>query len=171
MKIYYDIVSNDELFADAYPMRTVDDVVYEVESKNLVKTEGNYDIGANASQDPDAEKEDDGFDVNSQTVNNVLDAHRLQPTSFDKKSYMTYIKGYMKKVLDKLKDSNPDRVAPFQKAAQEFVKGVLAKFDDYDFYTGETMDPEAMVVLKFYKEDGLIPYFYFFKDGVREEKV
>lgn len=33
------------------------------------------------------------------------------------------------------------------------------------------MDPEAMVVLMFYKEDGITPYFYFFKDGLEEEKV
>eukprot|EP01116_Phalansterium_solitarium_P006547 TRINITY_DN18883_c0_g1_i1.p1 TRINITY_DN18883_c0_g1~~TRINITY_DN18883_c0_g1_i1.p1 ORF type:complete len:171 (-),score=79.82 TRINITY_DN18883_c0_g1_i1:253-765(-) len=170
MKIYKDIISGDELFADAYPMKLIDDVVYEVESKNITKSEGNYDIGANASEDPDAEKED-AFEATSETVNNVLDAHRLQTTSFDKKSYMTYIKGYMKAVLEKLKVSNPDRVEPFQKAAQGFIKNVLAKFDDYEFYTGESMEPEAMVILKFYKEDGLIPYFYFFKDGVEEEKV
>jgi len=171
MKIYRDIFSGDELFADAYPMKEVDDVVYEVESKQIVKEEGSYDIGANASEDPDAEKEDDGFDSSKVTVNNVIEAHQLTTTSFDKKSYMTYIKGYMKKLSDKLGESNKDRVAPFQKAAQGFIKNVLAKFDDYEFYTGQSMEPEAMVILKFYKEDGLIPYFYFFKDGVIEEKV
>jgi hypothetical protein len=32
------------------------------------------------------------------------------------------------------------------------------------------MDPEAMVVLKYYKEDGVIPYFLIWKDGMKEEK-
>jgi len=172
MKIYTDLVSGDELFSDAYPMQEVDDLVYEVESKMIVKSEGNYDIGANASQDPDAEKEDDGFDSTQQTVCNVLDAQHLQQTAFDKKSYMTYIKGYMKKLVDQLKEDGKEaRVAGFQKAAQEFVKKVLAKFDDYEFYTGEKMEPEAMVILKFYKGESHAPFFYFFKDGLREEKV
>ena len=33
------------------------------------------------------------------------------------------------------------------------------------------MNPDAMVVFMNYREDGLTPYFMFFKDGVREEKV
>jgi len=171
MKIFKDIVCGDELFADAYPMKEVDDIVYEVESKMITVEEGNYNTGANASEDPEGEKEDDGTDSSARTVNNVIDAHRLQTTSFDKKSYMTYIKGYMKVVLEKLKTQNPSRVDAFQKNVQPFIKNILAKFDDYEFYTGESMEPEAMVVLKFYKEDGLIPYFYFFKDGLIEEKV
>jgi hypothetical protein len=32
------------------------------------------------------------------------------------------------------------------------------------------MDPEAMVVLKVYKEDGITPYFLVWKDGIKEEK-
>jgi len=171
MKIFKDLITGDELFADAYPMKDIDDFAYEVESKMITLTEGNYNTGANASEDPDAEKEDDGVDSSARTVNNVLDAHKLQITSFDKKSYTTYIKGYMKAILEKLKANNPSRVEVFQKQGQAFVKNVLQKFDDFEFYTGENMDPEGMVILKFYKEDGLIPYFYFFKDGVIEEKV
>lgn len=71
---------------------------------------------------------------------------------------------------EKLASEGKD-VKDFQKRAQEFVqKEVLAKFDDLAFFTGESMDPECMVVLKIYKEDGLIPYFLVWKDAVKEEK-
>ena len=53
---------------------------------------------------------------------------------------------------------------------QEWAKQVLGKFDEYRFYLGEKMDAEAMVVLMNYREDGLTPYFIYFKDGLREEK-
>ena len=33
------------------------------------------------------------------------------------------------------------------------------------------MEPTGMVALCFYKEDGMTPYFWFFKDGLEEEKV
>lgn len=52
---------------------------------------------------------------------------------------MVYIKGYMKKIIEILKEKNPDRVAPFQKNVQGFVKGILGKFDDYQFFMGESV--------------------------------
>jgi hypothetical protein len=33
------------------------------------------------------------------------------------------------------------------------------------------MDPEGMVALLNYREDGITPYFTFFKDGLVEEKL
>jgi hypothetical protein len=36
------------------------------------------------------------------TVNNLVDAHKLVQTDFDKKSYMTHIKDYMARLLKKL---------------------------------------------------------------------
>jgi hypothetical protein len=42
---------------------------------------------------------------------------------------------------------------------------------DYEFYTGESMDPDGMVALLNYREDGVTPYFTFFKDGLAEEKL
>jgi len=151
-------------------MTTVDDIVYEVQSKMVTFSAVNVDIGANPSQEG-TEEDEGAADPTAITVNAVVDASRLQQTTFDKKSYMAYIKAYMKRVLDNLKESNPERVDIFQKQAQQFIKKILDKFADYDFFTGEQMNVEGHVALQFYKEDGLIPYFYFWKDGVREEKV
>jgi hypothetical protein len=131
-------------------------------------SEGDVDIGAN----PSAEGGDDeGADASVQTVNNVVYSFRLTETNFDKKSYMTYIKGYMKAVKGKLAESNPDRVAGFEKGATTLVKKILGNFKDYEFYVGESMDPEGMVALLNYREDGVTPYFTFFKDGLKEEKL
>jgi len=44
--------------------------------------------GANPSAEEQAEALEDG----AQTVNNVIHSFRLQPTTFDKKSYLTYLK-------------------------------------------------------------------------------
>jgi len=70
-----------------------------------------------------------------------------------------------------LKKKNPPRVAAFQAAAQNIVKQIIANFDDYTFYTGSSMDVDAGVALMFYREDGITPAFWFFKDGLIEEKV
>lgn len=47
------------------------------------------DIGANAS----AEEAEEALDDGSVQVNNIVYSFRLQSTSFDKKSYLVYLKG------------------------------------------------------------------------------
>lgn len=47
------------------------------------------DIGANAS----AEEAEEALDDTEVKVNNIVHSFRLQSTSFDKKSYLTYLKG------------------------------------------------------------------------------
>jgi Translationally controlled tumour protein len=106
-----------------------------------------------------------------ENVINVVYSMRLQLTSFDKKTYITYLKGYMKKVKAYLAENNPSRVEAFEKAAQNYAKKIVANFKDFEFYTGDGMDPDAMVVLLNYREDGTTPYLVFFKDGLKVTKV
>lgn len=84
---------------------------------------------------------------------------------------MTYIKGYMKAIKKYLEETKPDRVSAFEKGAAGFVKKVLGNFKDYEFYTGDSMNPDGMVALLNYREDGVTPYLIFFKDGVKEVKL
>jgi len=56
------------------------------------------------------------------------------------------IAGYMKAVKEKLISRNAPEatVTQFEKGAQGYAKKIIANFKDYDFYTGETMDPDGM---------------------------
>lgn len=47
------------------------------------------DTGANAS----AEEAEEGVEDQAVKVNNIVNSFRLQSTTFDKKSYLTYLKG------------------------------------------------------------------------------
>jgi hypothetical protein len=53
----------------------------------------------------------------------------------------------MKAVKTHLQETNPDRVAAFEKGAQELAKKIVGNFKDYEFYVGESMNPEGMVAL------------------------
>ncbi|KAL0574664.1 hypothetical protein V5O48_007280 [Marasmius crinis-equi] len=167
MLLYQDIISGDEMFSDAFPMKIIDDIVYEVDCAMIVVKEGDVDIGANPSADEQAEALEDG----AVQVNNVVHSFRLQSTSFDKKSYLAYLKGYMKAVKTDLEEKNKERVGAFEKGAAAFAKKVVANFKDYEFYTGEGMNPDGMVALLNYREDGVTPYFTFWKDGLKEIKL
>lgn len=55
-------------------------------------------------------------------VNNIVHSFRLTETQFDKKSYLSYLKSYMKSIKAKLQETNPDRVPAFEKGAAAFAK-------------------------------------------------
>ncbi|KAG2192962.1 hypothetical protein INT47_005688 [Mucor saturninus] len=168
MLLFRDILAGDELFSDAYPITEIDDVAYEVDCAMINVADGEVDIGANPSAEGGDEE---AAESTAQTVNNVVYSFRLSPTSFDKKSYMTYIKGYMKALKAKLNEKSPERVPIFEKNATTLIKKILGNFKDYEFYVGESMDPDGMVALLNYREDGVTPYFTFFKDGLIQEKL
>jgi hypothetical protein len=45
MLIYSDHISGDEMFSDAFPIKLVDDIVYEVNCQMITVKEGAIDIG------------------------------------------------------------------------------------------------------------------------------
>jgi hypothetical protein len=102
----------------------------------------NVDIGAN----PSAEEAGEDVDDTKQQVIDVVYSFRLQETSFDKKSYLTHLKDYMKKVKQAMKDSGADdaAVTEFEKGASGYAKKIVANFKDYEFFIGESMDPDGM---------------------------
>jgi hypothetical protein len=52
----------------------------------------------------------------------------------------------MKKVKEALKEkgSSEEEITAFEKGAQGFAKKIVTNFKDYDFYVGESMDPDGM---------------------------
>ncbi|KAI5917097.1 Mss4-like protein [Camillea tinctor] len=171
MIIYRDAVSDskDELLSDSFDLKEVDGVAYEADCAMIEIGAVNVDTGANASAEEAGEDLDDG----AQKVNNIIHSFRLQATSFDKASYLSYLKGYMKKVTEHLKKkgASAEEVKDFQTKAQAFAKKIVSNFKDYEFYTGESMDVDGMVVLLNYREDGITPYVTIWKHGVDEMKV
>ncbi|TVY15924.1 Translationally-controlled tumor protein-like [Lachnellula arida] len=169
MIIYKDILSGDEIISDSYDLKEVDGTVYEVDCQMITLGAVEVNTGANAS----AEEADEGIEDGAQQVNNVVNSFRLTQSSFDKKSYLSHLKTYMKKVKEALKAKGADEatVTAFEKGAAAYAKKIVANFKDYDFYIGESMDPDGMVVLMNYREDGTTPFVTVWKHGLTEMKV
>uniref|UniRef100_A0A0P4WJ74 Translationally-controlled tumor protein homolog n=1 Tax=Scylla olivacea TaxID=85551 RepID=A0A0P4WJ74_SCYOL len=168
MKVFKDIVSGDEMFTDTYKFEDIDDAFYMVVGKHTTVTEGNIEL---AGANPSAEEADEGTESSSVSGIDVVIYMRLQETGFgSKKDYLTYMKDYMKTLKGKLEGTpNIDKLPAIQKPLQELLK----KFKDLQFFTGESMNPDGMVVLGDYKEiDGEErPVLYFPKYGLEEEKL
>ncbi|KAJ4390470.1 hypothetical protein N0V85_007186 [Neurospora sp. IMI 360204] len=170
MLIYSDIITGDEIISDSYDLKEVDGIAYEADCAMIEEGAVNVDIGANAS----AEEQDDALEDTSVKVNNIVHSFRLQSTQFDKKGYLVYLKGYMKTVKAKLQEQgkSAEEIKDFETKAGAFAKNViLAKFKDWEFYTGESMNPDGMIVLLNYREDGTTPYVVVWKHGLKETKV
>jgi len=175
MKVYTDIFTGDEMLSDSYPMKLVDDVYFEVEGKNITVSNDIDEklIGGNKAPEggeASAEEVGGGYDSSHITGINVVMNHKLVETPFDKTSFKDWIKTYSKKVKEHLQENSPDRVTVFQTGMTKVAKEILTKFDDYRFYLGENMNIDGLVVLQFYREDGLTPVFIYFRDGLKEEK-
>ena len=78
------------MFSDSHKIRVVDDVIYEVDAK-MVTVSNAVDsrlLGAN----PSGEGEDEEVDDKSERVIDLVHGSRLVQTTFDKKSYLAYLK-------------------------------------------------------------------------------
>lgn len=172
MLLFEDIISGDEMFSDAFPMKEVDGIAYEVNCQMIIVKEGDVDIGAN----PSAEEQEEALEAGATTVNNIAHSFRLQSTVYDKKAYLAHLKSYMKAVAEKIAEKeDPETaaaaVADFKAKANDFAKKIVGKFKDYEFYTGENMNPDGMVALLNYRDDGVTPYFTFWKHGLKQVKL
>ena len=137
-----DLLTDDEIISDSYGLKEVDGVVYEADCTNISIGGESFDTGANAS----AEEADEGTDDNKETVIDVVHSFRLTSVPFDKKAYLGHLKEYMKKVKSSLKENGAgdDTVKEFETGASAYAKKIIANFKDYDFYIGESMDPDGM---------------------------
>ncbi|KAA8588304.1 hypothetical protein FQN60_001498 [Etheostoma spectabile] len=159
--------ADDEMFSDAFKVKETE-LFYEVEGKTVTRTEG-FDealISANAS----AEEASESTDASSVSGVDIVLNHKLQETGYDKKQYLKHMKDYVKAVKAKLEETNPGRVQAFVEGITPEVKKIVANLGNYQFFTGESMNPDGMVGLLDYREDNITPYMLFFKDGLLVEK-
>ena len=62
-------------------------------------------------------------------------------------------------------------IKDFESKAGAYAKKIIANFKDYEFLTGESMNPDGMIILLNYREDGVTPYVTVWKHGLKEMKV
>ncbi|CAL1261223.1 unnamed protein product [Larinioides sclopetarius] len=173
MRIYKDLITGDEMFTDSSKFKVVDDCLYEVECVHVQRRQGDIQLdGAN----PSAEDADEGTeDVVESGLDLVLN-QRLVETGFSKADYKTYLKTYTKSLQDKWKElgMSDSEISDAKSKFTEAVKKVLPKIGDYQFFMGESSNPDGLIAMLDYREnsDGSeTPIMIFFKHGLEEEKV
>lgn len=169
MRVWKDIISGDEMVSDSFDYTEIfDGAGLEVKARFVTKKE-NEDFGLKANTD---EGEDESQpDDKTVTVIDVVDSLRLAEISLDKKGFMAYVKGYLKAIKEKLEASGKaERVAPFMKGATDLVKQLVGKWDEVQVWTGESGNWDGAFGYCYVKEGEENPTFFFFLDGLKQEK-
>lgn len=164
MKVFKDLISGDELCSDSYPHQLIyDDACLEVKGRYVKKGGNQIAIASD-----DIIEEDD----NLPTVVDIVDSFQLNEIQLTKKDFMQYVKGFLASVTARLeKDGKTERVPLFKKGATEMVKLIIARFDEFQIYTGQSYNMEGALAFSFQKEqDDEGPTFMYFRDILREEK-
>lgn len=180
MIIYKDVVGGGELFSNQMPCKTeYDDTIYKVQSKYVTQGGfGDVDIGC-GNEFGGQPQEDDGAPAEPvPKVLDIIDSYELVEINFSKKDFGAYLKRYLKKVVEYLQTNNKtDRIDTFKKGATDFSKFVMKKFDEMTFYFPKGSDDidsdeltNACGISYWEDESAAGPVFYFFKDGLKEEK-
>ncbi|KAL5723258.1 hypothetical protein ACHQM5_006676 [Ranunculus cassubicifolius] len=153
MLVYQDLLTGDELLSDSFPYKEIENgVLWEVEGKWVVQGAVDVDIGANPSAEGGGE--DEGVDDQEQPA-------------FDKKQFLTYMKRYVKLLSAKLEG---EAAECFKANVQSATKYILSKIKDCQFFVGERMVDDGVVVLVYYKEGATDPTFLYFAHGLKEVK-
>lgn len=174
MRVYKDIFNGDELISDSYAQETpfgdqdLVDVAFEVRGKRVAK--GAEDYGICDNDEDTLAAGGVSAAANVEMVVDIIDGFRYSETSYSKKDFGAYIKGYMQRVKKHLEQNNPSRVDKFIDGAQKLVKQIVARFDDCAFFLGEQLDSEAAVVCAYYVDGEDAPRFIYIRDGLKEEK-
>ena len=105
-------------------------------------------------------------------INDLIDAFGYLETSYDKKDWQTYFKGFAKPILERMTANKSPRLAEFKKGAGEFVKFISEKFADITIYTPKDGDYEHSLIYSYWRnEEDEAPVFLFFLDGMKFFKV
>jgi hypothetical protein len=84
------LITEDEIISDSYNLKEIDGVAYEADCSKINIGGESFDTGGNASAEGG---DDDAVEDTSQQVIDAVHSFRLVETHFDKKSYLTHLKG------------------------------------------------------------------------------
>ncbi|KAK2964757.1 putative Translationally-controlled tumor protein like protein [Blattamonas nauphoetae] len=165
MIIYKDVFTGDEIVSDCYPIQSYNSAVLEIEGKMALECSDLIDPTQGLGSPTDQYQE------TVLHVINLVASFNLQETPFDKKGFITFIKDYIARLQQYLEQYNPERVLSFLKDSQEAARDIISRFDEFVFFTGESADPRGGLVMMYYKNDGIVPFFLCFADGLQAIKI
>mmetsp|Transcript_14675 Transcript_14675/g.25079 ORF Transcript_14675/g.25079 Transcript_14675/m.25079 type:complete len:168 (-) Transcript_14675:681-1184(-) len=164
--IYKDIFSGDDMISDSFSLRYIDDIILEAKGKMIL-----IDAADQTHTDgrPSAVSESGGED--SKLVIDIVHHFHLQELAdITPSKFVALIRGYVRRIVAYVRQTHPQNIDKVRAGAPGFIRKVLAKLHECQFFTGESKDHEAGLVILMYGDDGITPFLYYFLDGLKSEK-
>ncbi len=121
MKIYKCVSAGSECLCDNDRPLKEEGCMYLVPGKYIEIGNEDYGVSSNVDEDAAEGATAEGEESKVQKVIDIVYNNRLTETSFTKASYMAYIKGYMKALMEKIKAKDEEYAKKFADDAQTFV--------------------------------------------------
>ncbi|KAM3177300.1 hypothetical protein ACTXT7_004815 [Hymenolepis weldensis] len=123
------------MFSDAFPIKKVNDFIWEVEGEFIMQKDGidGSLIGANPSAEGGG---DEGVQDDVRTVINVVHYQKLEQLDVGTvKDYKNYLRGYLKSVTDRVERRYPGKISEFKTVVNKYFKDkVIDDFKNVVFY-------------------------------------
>ncbi len=174
--VYSDIfsVKEDEVIDNSYKLDfEYDDVIMKAQSYFTSKLRlGSSRIAGNKNND-DMEDDEFGSDMKpEEKVNSIEYNYGLHEWSLTKGELMTTFKAYLKKLVAHLQaNGKTDRVKKLKAGALKFINRITQNFDDWTFYQTKSYDFDTLIFSHWEDLSASGPVFYYFKDGLKEERL
>ncbi|CAJ0610372.1 unnamed protein product [Cylicocyclus nassatus] len=181
MLIFKDVFTDDELSSDSFPMKLVDDLIYEFKGKHVIRKEGEIMLpGANPSAE--GEEGDEGSEEHVERGIDIVLNHKLVEMNCyeDPATFKSYVKSFMKKVVEYMEKNgkSKDEVDAFKKKIQAWVMSLLDKkrWKSLQFFIGERMAEGAgdgqVAIIEYRDVDGEeVPTLMLIKEAITSEKI
>ena len=142
MRLYESPVNHDEMISDAYPSK-------KNEEAGALVFEARYIDKLADEENPESKYQ----------VIDIVENFNLQPLDLKKAGFMAWAKQFMPMRKKQLEESDPSKVEQFMAEAKKFVTYIATHFADFEFYMGQSGDPDDY--LMFGTQEGDKPVFYF----------
>ncbi|EPB80460.1 ribosomal protein L10 [Ancylostoma ceylanicum] len=181
MLIFKDVFTDDELSSDSFPMKLVDDLVYEFKGRHVIRKEGEIMLpGANPSAE--GEEGDEGTEEHVERGIDIVLNHKLVEMNCyeDQATFKSYVKSFMKKVVEYMEKNgkSKEEVDTFKKKIQAWVVSLLDKkrWKSLQFFIGERMADGAgdgqVAIIEYRDIDGEeVPTLMLIKEAITSEKI
>ncbi len=160
---FQDTFTGDIVMSDKHPYTLkYNDVVMEVKpsyaSEQALQIEESQETGFEG--EGELERVSDGIEYQ----------YAFIPTSFTKVEFLNEIRAFKYRIKDHLeKTGNYSRYTPFQEGMDLFIKAILGRFDELNFFMGSSGDTSGAIIISHWEYGAdPRPVFYFFNDALKK---
>jgi hypothetical protein len=142
MRLYESPINQDEMISDAYPAKP------KPEAGALV-FEGRYIEKQVDEENPELKV----------SAVDIVENFNLQQYELKKTAFVGWAKQFMPKRKAQLEKTNPTKVQEFMDNAKKFVTYITGHFADFEFFMGQSGDPDDYLMASTTENEK--PVFYF----------